>query len=75
MPAACAAPGLLYGHEPSELAKQRMLEGGWVEYMWIGAEHMLTGWDHLLFLLGVIFFLRSFLDVLRFITAFTIGHS
>ena len=36
---------------------------------------MLSGYDHLLFLLGVVFFLRHFLDIVKFITAFTIGHS
>lgn len=36
---------------------------------------MLTGYDHLLFLGGVIFFLKDFRDILKFITVFTIGHS
>jgi hypothetical protein len=36
---------------------------------------MLTGYDHLLFLFGVMFFLTKFSDIVRFVTAFTIGHS
>jgi hypothetical protein len=36
---------------------------------------MVTGYDHLLFLFGVIFFLTKFLEIVKFITAFTIGHS
>lgn len=36
---------------------------------------MLTGYDHLLFLAGVIFFLNGIRDILKFITVFTIGHS
>ena len=36
---------------------------------------MITGYDHLLFLFGVIFFLSKFKDIVKFITAFTIGHS
>jgi len=36
---------------------------------------MLTGYDHLLFLFGVMFFLTTFRDIVRFITAFTLGHS
>lgn len=36
---------------------------------------MVTGYDHILFLVGVIFFLKDFRDIVRFITAFTIGHS
>ena len=35
---------------------------------------MLTGYDHLLFLAGVIFYLNSFKDIIKFITVFTIGH-
>ena len=44
-------------------------------YFWAGAVHMLTGYDHLLFLFGVMFFLTSFKDIVTFITAFTVGHS
>lgn len=43
--------------------------------MKLGAKHMLTGVDHLLFLFGVMFFLRRFGDVLKYVTAFTAGHS
>jgi len=58
------------------LADRRILEGGnFYDYIWVGTKHMLTGYDHLLFLLGVVFFLTSFKDIVRFITAFTIGHS
>ena len=35
---------------------------------------MLTGYDHLLFLFGVMFFLTKFGDIVKFITAFTLGH-
>lgn len=64
-----------YAHDVSEQARQRMLDGGWLDVIWIGAEHMLTGYDHLLFLLGVLFFLSSFWQIVRFITAFTLGHT
>lgn len=50
-------------------------KGGNLAYIWLGAKHMVTGYDHLLFLFGVIFFLTRFADVVKFITAFTIGHS
>ena len=49
--------------------------GGLYEYFKVGAIHMLTGYDHLLFLFGVMFFLTTFKDIVTFITAFTIGHS
>jgi hypothetical protein len=44
-------------------------------YMWLGAKHMVTGYDHLLFLVGVIFFLYRTRDVLIYVSFFTIGHS
>ena len=43
--------------------------------MYLGAKHMVTGYDHLLFLVGVIFFLYRPKDVLLYVTLFTIGHS
>ncbi|MCW8830357.1 MAG: HupE/UreJ family protein [Gammaproteobacteria bacterium] len=55
--------------------KQRILDAGFMEYIELGASHMLTGYDHLLFLFGVIFFLTRFNDIIKFITAFTLGHS
>lgn len=64
----------VYAHGISDHAKNAMLEGGYLKYVWLGAEHMLTGYDHLLFLFGVLFFLKSFKDIVRFISAFTIGH-
>ena len=68
-----AAP--VMAHSVSEQAQQRMLIGGVVDAAWIGAEHMLTGYDHLLFLLGVMLFLKSFQQIVVFITAFTAGHT
>ncbi|RYE04672.1 MAG: HupE/UreJ family protein, partial [Sphingobacteriales bacterium] len=53
----------------------KIINAGYLEYMRLGAKHMLTGYDHLLFLFGVVFFLTRFNDILKFITAFTIGHS
>lgn len=46
-----------------------------IPFLYIGAKHMLTGYDHLLFLVGVIFFLYRSRDVLLYVTMFTIGHS
>ena len=44
-------------------------------YLYLGAKHMVTGYDHLLFLLGVIFFLYRMKDVALYVTMFSIGHS
>ena len=46
-----------------------------VPFMYLGAKHMVTGYDHLLFLVGVIFFLYRLRDVVLYVTLFTIGHS
>src|SRR5688572_1627858 len=44
-------------------------------FLYLGAKHMVTGYDHLLFLVGVIFFLYRLKDVVQYVTLFTIGHS
>ena len=44
-------------------------------YMYLGAKHMFTGYDHLLFLAGVIFFLYKMKDVALYVSLFAIGHS
>jgi hypothetical protein len=43
--------------------------------VYLGAKHMVTGYDHLLFLTGVIFFLYKLEDVLVYVSLFAIGHS
>jgi hypothetical protein len=43
--------------------------------IYLGAKHMVTGYDHLAFLVGVIFFLYRLKDVVQYVTLFTIGHS
>jgi hypothetical protein len=67
-------PVMVLAHGISEEDKLRMLNGGYLQYMELGASHMLTGYDHLLFLFGVVFFLTSFKDIAKFVTAFTVGH-
>lgn len=61
-------------HGISESDRAGILEGGNLEYIKLGASHMLTGYDHLLFLFGVMFFLTKFRDIVKFISAFTLGH-
>jgi hypothetical protein len=46
-----------------------------VPFLYLGAKHMVTGYDHLLFLVGVIFFLYKLKDVALYVSLFTIGHS
>jgi hypothetical protein len=61
-------------HGISDADRQRMLDGGYLQYVGLGASHMLTGYDHLLFLFGVVFFLTSFKEVVKFVSVFTLGH-
>ena len=61
-------------HDVSSADQELLRNGGLWAYIQVGATHMLTGYDHLLFLAGVIFYLNSFKDILKFITVFTIGH-
>jgi HupE/UreJ protein len=46
-----------------------------IPLMYLGAKHMVTGYDHLLFLVGVIFFLYRLKDVALYVSLFTVGHS
>ena len=45
-----------------------------IPFIYLGAKHMMTGYDHLLFLLGVIFFLYRLKDVGIYVTLFAVGH-
>ena len=46
-----------------------------IPFAYLGAKHMITGYDHILFLLGVVFFLYRVKDVAIYVTLFAIGHS
>jgi hypothetical protein len=46
-----------------------------IPFIYIGAKHMFTGYDHVLFLVGVIFFIYRSREVLLYVSMFTIGHS
>ena len=82
-PLAALAPGAenllpAWGHGVGEDDKA-FIEGASgvnvIPYMYLGAKHMVTGYDHLLFLFGVIFFLYRLKDVGKYVTLFAIGHS
>ena len=69
------AAGPLWAHGVAPSDQATLADGGLLAYVYVGAKHMVTGYDHLLFLAGVMFYLRGARDVVRFVTAFTIGHS
>jgi hypothetical protein len=64
--------GLAHGVPESTI--KAMADTSAFDYIYFGANHMLTGYDHILFLIGIVFFLSNYLDILKFITAFTIAH-
>ncbi|MGB7394149.1 MAG: HupE/UreJ family protein [Pricia sp.] len=69
------SPIIMMAHGVSSADQAILDNGGLWSYIYVGAKHMVTGYDHLLFLAGVIFYLQGFKDILRFITVFTLGHS
>ena len=46
-----------------------------VAFIYLGAKHMVTGYDHVLFLFGVIFFLYKMKDIALYVSLFALGHS
>jgi hypothetical protein len=76
--AVLAAPGLVGAHGVTErdAAFVQSINGAAIgPFLYLGAKHMVTGYDHLLFLVGVVFFLYRLKDVVQYVTLFTIGHS
>lgn len=67
-----------FGHtiEGSDASFVEAIDGPAIfPFMYLGAKHMVTGYDHLLFLVGVIFFLYRPKHVVQYVTLFAIGHS
>jgi hypothetical protein len=46
-----------------------------IAFIYLGAKHMVTGYDHLLFLLGIIFFLYRMQHIAIYVSLFALGHS
>src|SRR4029079_10590610 len=73
-----AAPSVLEAHGVSgkdAVFLQGLSGEAIIPLMYLGAKHMVTGYDHLLFLVGVIFFLYRLRDIVQYVSLFTIGHS
>ncbi len=71
-------PGVVLAHGVAE-GDANYLESvtglQFIPYLYLGAKHMVTGYDHLLFLAGVIFFLYRLKDVALYVSLFAVGHS
>ncbi len=75
---ALAAGAEAWAHNVAEGDKGYIQESSGVlfwPFVYLGAKHMVTGYDHLLFLFGVIFFLYRMKDIGLYVTLFAIGHS
>jgi hypothetical protein len=71
-----AAPVLAHGVADGDQAFIESTTGLQVgPFIYLGAKHMVTGYDHLLFLVGVIFFLYRMREVATYVSLFAIGHS
>lgn len=67
-----------FAHGVDDSTKQFILSNdgaAFLPYVYIGAKHMVTGYDHILFLVGVVFFLFRLREIVLFVSLFTLGHS
>jgi hypothetical protein len=73
----CApASGLAHGISGDDASFVEANQGAALPaFAYLGAKHMVTGYDHILFLIGVIFFLYRIKHVIQYVSLFTIGHS
>jgi hypothetical protein len=73
---AAASPVLAHGVSSRDALFVKSIDGAAIgPFLYLGAKHMVTGYDHLLFLVGVIFFLYRLRDVVAYVSLFTLGHS
>ena len=71
-----AVPAFAHDISESDRAAVAQIKGpAPFPFLYLGAKHMVTGIDHVLFLIGVIFFLYRLRDVVIYVSMFTIGHS
>lgn len=67
-----------FAHDVAEGDKafvQSIDGAAFMPFLYLGAKHMVTGYDHVLFLIGVVFYLYRLSDVIIYVSMFTIGHS
>ncbi len=71
-------PGIALAHgvaDGDQLFIEQSTGSQIVPFIYLGAKHMVTGYDHLLFLVGVIFFLYRARDIAVYVSLFALGHS
>jgi hypothetical protein len=71
-----SVPALAHDISKANAAFVEQIDGpAIIPFLYLGAKHMVTGIDHILFLVGVVFFLHRLRDVILYVSMFTIGHS
>ncbi|MEQ8832390.1 MAG: HupE/UreJ family protein [Alphaproteobacteria bacterium] len=74
--AACIHPALAHNVTEGDAGYIQEIWGvNLIPFTYLGAKHMVTGYDHILFLLGVVFFLYRMKDVAIYVSLFALGHS
>lgn len=74
--AVLAAPAFAHDVSQSNIRFVEAVSGpAPLPFLYLGAKHMVTGLDHVFFLIGVVFFLRRFRDIVIYVSLFTLGHS
>lgn len=71
-------PLIAYAHGVTDWDASFMETNAWpaiIQYIYLWAKHMITGYDHILFLVWVIFFLTNIKDIALYVSLFTLGHS
>ena len=71
-----SGPALAHGVAEGDKGYIQEITGvHFLEFMYLGAKHMVTGYDHILFLLGVVFFLYKMKHIGIYVSLFALGHS
>jgi hypothetical protein len=72
----CATQGMAHNVTEGDAGYIQEIWGvNLIPFMYLGAKHMVTGYDHILFLLGVVFFLYKMQHVAIYVSLFALGHS
>ena len=68
-------PALAHGVAQGDKGYLKEIDGvNIIPFIYLGAKHMFTGYDHILFLFGVIFFLYKLKDIAIYVSLFALGH-
>jgi len=71
-----AHPALAHDVSEADRAAVQGIDGpAFIPFLYLGAKHMVTGYDHVAFLIGVVFYLYRLRDVVIYVSLFTLGHS